>query len=91
VKVSLASLHYALSHKDEALSSYLKAVPRAEIAYESAKFDLFREEVTSDDPSGDSIGEHTAAQWAASLKVLYDIGIIKTRVSAEGKFIPPPR
>jgi hypothetical protein len=42
-------------------------------------------------PSGGSIGEHTAAQWAASLKVLYDIGIIKTRVSAEGKFIPLPR
>jgi NitT/TauT family transport system substrate-binding protein len=91
VKVSLKSLHYALSHKDEALSAFVKAVPRADIPYESAKFGLFKEEVTFDDPSGDSIGEQTAAQWAASLKVLYDIGVIKTRVSADGKFIPLPR
>jgi NitT/TauT family transport system substrate-binding protein len=90
VKVTLASLRYALSHKDEALAAYLRAMPKSDVAYESAKLDAFMAEVTSDDPSGDAIGEHTAAQWAASLKVLHDIGINRTPVSAEGKFIPLP-
>jgi NitT/TauT family transport system substrate-binding protein len=91
VKVSLASLDYALRNKDEALAAFIKITPNADVTYESAKFDAFKELLADNDAVGVSIGEQTMGQWNASLKVLFDIGIIKAPMSAEGKFIPLPQ
>jgi NitT/TauT family transport system substrate-binding protein len=88
VKVSLTSLNYALRNKDEALAAFIKVTPNADISYESAKFDAFKELLTDNDPAGVSIGAQTTSQWDASLKTLLDIGIIKAPMSARGKFIP---
>jgi NitT/TauT family transport system substrate-binding protein len=88
VKVSLASLDYALRNKDEALAAFIKITPNADVTYESAKFDAFKELLTDNDTGGVSLGEQTMGQWNASLKALFDIGIIKAPMSAQGKFIP---
>lgn len=90
VKVTLRSLRYALEHKDEAMATFQKLSPSANLAYESAKFDMFRQLLTADDASGQSIGRQSRADWDASLKTLHEIGIVKTPLSAEGRFVAAP-
>jgi NitT/TauT family transport system substrate-binding protein len=90
VSVSLRSLHYALRNKDEALAAFAKSTANFDASYESAKFDAFRELLTGKETDEASLGEQSAKEWSASLKTLYEIGIIKTPLSAKGRFIPLP-
>jgi NitT/TauT family transport system substrate-binding protein len=90
VGISLSSLRYALRNKDEALAAFAKAMSNIDVAYESAKFDAFKELLTDKEAEGTSIGDQSAEQWSASLKSLYDIGIVRTPLSAQGRFIPLP-
>lgn len=90
VRVTLRSLRYTLAHKDEALATFGRVSPSANLPYESAKFDFFAQLLTADDPSGAALGNETRAEWASTLKVLHDIGIVKTLLSADGRFVPLP-
>lgn len=90
VKITLKSLDYMLAHKDEAMAAFIKVSPIADVAYETAKFDMFKQLLMVDDPAGKSIGKQTKAGWEASLKTLYEIGIVKSVMSPDGKFVALP-
>jgi ABC-type nitrate/sulfonate/bicarbonate transport system substrate-binding protein len=91
VGVTLTSLRYALRNKDEALAAFAKASSNFDDAYESAKFDSFKELLTDKDSEETSIGGQSLEEWNASLKTLYDIGLIKSPLRAQGRFIPLPQ
>jgi hypothetical protein len=74
-------------HPEEAKQAFLKRAPEADLAYENAKFDVFMKLMTADDPSGDSIGKSDPAGWRASLKILYDLGIVKTMLDPDGHIV----
>jgi NitT/TauT family transport system substrate-binding protein len=88
MKVTMKSLRYALGRKDEAMATFLKISPSANVAYEGAKFDMFRQLLLTDDPTGNSVGKQTKPGWDATLKTLYDLGIVKSVLDSEGRFIP---
>lgn len=89
VRVTLNSLHYALTHKEEAVVSFRKVASDSDMTYESAKFDMFKELVLSGDPTGAALGAQDLAGWQASLKTMREIGIVKTTVDPEGRFVTP--
>jgi NitT/TauT family transport system substrate-binding protein len=86
LKVAMKSLIYALQHKDEALEAFAKVSPEADREYESAKLDAFSTLVTQDGSDTRLIGMQSPSGWQASLASLYNIGIIKSPMSADGKF-----
>jgi NitT/TauT family transport system substrate-binding protein len=86
LKVTMKSLIYALQHKDEALEAFAKVSPEADREYESAKLDAFSTLVTQDGSDTRLIGMQSPSGWQASLASLYNIGIIKSPMSADGKF-----
>jgi NitT/TauT family transport system substrate-binding protein len=85
LKVTMRSLTYALDHKAEALEAFAKVNPEADREYESAKLDAFSTLVAQD--GSESIGTQSPSGWQASLASLYDIGILKSPMSADGRFI----
>lgn len=86
LKVTIKSLNYALSHRDEVLAAFAKVNPGADMEYEEAKLDAFSALVTQDGSGAELVGQQSSSEWDASLKSLYDIGILKSPMSAEGKF-----
>jgi ABC-type nitrate/sulfonate/bicarbonate transport system substrate-binding protein len=86
LKVTMTGLVYALNHKDEALEAFSKVSPEADREYESAKLDAFSTLVMQDGSNAELIGMQSLSGWQASLTSLYDIGIIKSPMSADGKF-----
>jgi NitT/TauT family transport system substrate-binding protein len=86
LKVTMRSLIYALHHKDEALEAFSKVNPEADREYESAKLDAFSVLVTQDGSDAELVGIQSPSGWEASLTSLHDIGIIKSLMSADGKF-----
>ena len=86
MKVTIRSLIYALHHKDETLEAFSKVNPEADSEYESAKLDAFGVLVTKDGSDADLVEVQSPSGWEASLTSLYDIGIIKSPMSADGKF-----
>jgi NitT/TauT family transport system substrate-binding protein len=87
VKVATRSIKYALQNPEEAKQAFLKSAPEADLAYENLKFDLFSKLLVAGDPKGDAIGNGTQEGWTGSLKVLRDLGIVKTEIDPTGKFI----
>ncbi len=87
VKVATRSIKYALQNPEEAKQAFLKTAPEADLAYENLKFGLFSKLLVASDPKGDAIGKGTQEGWTGSLKVLRDLGIVKTEIDATGKFI----
>jgi NitT/TauT family transport system substrate-binding protein len=87
VKVTEKSIKYAREHPDEAKQAFLKTAPEADLAYENLKFDLFSKLLAADDPSGNSVGKGTAEGWIHSLKLLHELGIVKTDIDPAGKFL----
>ncbi len=87
VKVAIRSIKYALQNPEEAKQAFLKSAPEADLAYENLKFDLFSKLLVAADPKGDAIGNGTQEGWTGSLKVLRDLGIVKTEIDPTGKFI----
>jgi NitT/TauT family transport system substrate-binding protein len=87
VKVIEKSIKYALQHPDEAKQAFLKTAPEADLAYENLKFDLFSKLLAADDPSGNSVGKGTEEGWTHSLKLLHELGIVKTDIDPTGKFL----
>jgi len=87
VEVTTKSIKYALEHPEEAKQAFLKTAPEADLAYENLKSDVFSKLLVADDPSGQSIGKSDEAGWKNSLKVLRDLGIVKTEIDPTGKFI----
>jgi NitT/TauT family transport system substrate-binding protein len=85
LKVTLKSLRYALQHNDETLAAFAKVNPEMDRDYETAKLEAFGKLVAPAGP--DSIGMQTPAEWQASLQSLYNIGILKAPMSADGKFL----
>jgi NitT/TauT family transport system substrate-binding protein len=86
VKVTEKSIKYALLHPDEAKQAFLKTAPEADLAYENLKFDLFSKLLVADDPSGNSIGRGTKEGWLKSVKLLRELGIVKSDIDPAGKF-----
>jgi len=87
IKVTEKSITYALQHPEEAKQAFLKTAPEADRTYENLKFDLFSKLLVADDPSGKSVGKATKEGWAQSLKLLHELGIVKSDVDPAGKFI----
>jgi NitT/TauT family transport system substrate-binding protein len=87
VKVTEQSIKYTLLHPDEAKQAFLKTAPEADLAYENLKFDLFLKLLVADDPSGNSIGQGTKDGWLKSVKLLRELGIVKSDIDPAGKFI----
>jgi NitT/TauT family transport system substrate-binding protein len=84
LKVTMRSLSYALHHREEALEAFTKVNPEADRDYESAKLDAFGTLVAQD--GSESIGMQSPSGWQASLTSLYDIGILKSPMNADGRF-----
>jgi len=87
VKVTEKSIAYALQHPDEAKEAFLKTAPEADRAYENLKFDLFSKLLVADDPSGKSVGKASKDGWVHSLKLLHELGIVKSDIDPAGKFL----
>jgi len=87
VKVAVKSIEYALQNPEEAKQAFLKTAPEADLAYENLKFELFSKLLVADDPTGKAIGQGTQEGWTHSLKVLHELGIVKTEIDPAGKFI----
>jgi NitT/TauT family transport system substrate-binding protein len=87
VKTTTKSIKYALQNPEEAKQAFLKTAPEADLAYENLKFDLFAKLLVADDPTGNAIGKGTQEGWTNSLKLLRELGILKTDIDATGKFI----
>jgi ABC-type nitrate/sulfonate/bicarbonate transport system substrate-binding protein len=87
VKVTEKSIKYALLHPDEGKQAFLRTAPEADLAYENLKFDLFSKLLAADDPSGNSIGQGTKEGWLKSVKLLRELGIVKSDVDPAGKFL----
>jgi NitT/TauT family transport system substrate-binding protein len=87
VKVAIKSIKYALENPEEAKKAFLKTAPEADAGYENLKFDMFSKLLVAGDPKGDAIGKGTQEGWNNSLKVLHDLGIVKTEIDPIGKFI----
>jgi NitT/TauT family transport system substrate-binding protein len=86
LEVTMRSLAYAFDHKDETMAAFLKVIPEADKDYESAKFDLFRD-LLGNVTDGKAIGMQSRSEWEASLKTLNEIGITKSIISPEDKFV----
>jgi NitT/TauT family transport system substrate-binding protein len=87
VKVAIKGIKYALENPEEAKQSFLKLAPEADVAYEKLKFDMFSKLLAGDESRGDEIGKSSAEGWSRSIKVLCDLGIIKTEIDPAGKFV----
>lgn len=87
VKVAVKGINYALENPEEAKQSFLRQAPEADVAYEKLKFDMFSKLLAGDETRGDAVGKSTAEGWNRSLKVLRDLGIIKTEINPAGKFV----
>lgn len=83
LEVTTRSLTYALDHKAEALEAFAKMNPEADREYEAAKFDAFSTLVAQD--GSESIEAQSSSEWQKSLASLYDIGILRSPMSADGK------
>jgi NitT/TauT family transport system substrate-binding protein len=84
--VTFRSLDYTFAHKDEAMEAFLKIVPEADQTYESAKFDMFGELVRDSD-AGHRGGQQSRAQWESTMRTLHDVGLTKSLLSVDGKFV----
>jgi NitT/TauT family transport system substrate-binding protein len=87
VKVAIRSIKYELQNPDEAKQAFFKTAPEADPAYENLKFSLFSKLLVADDPKGDAIGKGTQEGWIHSLKLLRELGIVKTEIDSAGKFV----
>jgi NitT/TauT family transport system substrate-binding protein len=87
VKTTTKSIKYALANPEEAKQAFLKTAPEADLAYENLKFDLFAKLLVADDPTGNAIGKGTQEGWTNSLKLLRELGIVKTDIDPTAKFI----
>jgi NitT/TauT family transport system substrate-binding protein len=90
LKVTMRSIGYALNHKDEALEAFLKVAPGSDREYESAKFDAFKD-LSHIDAEGSSILAQSRSEWDATMTSLYDVGISRTLLSADGKYAESER
>ena len=84
--VTIRSISHAFNHKEEALESFFKVVPEADKEYESAKFDLFRDLAQAGDDRGPA-GTQSQEEWDATMKSLRNVGITRTLLTAEGRFV----
>ena len=84
--VTIRSIAHAFSHKEETLEAFLKVVPEADKEYESAKLDLFRDLAQAGDDKRPA-GTQSREEWDATMKSLRDVGITRTLLTAEGKFV----
>jgi NitT/TauT family transport system substrate-binding protein len=87
IKVTKKSIQYALQHPEEAKQAFLKTAPEADLAYENLKFDLFSRLLVADDPSGKSVGTGSKEGWSHSLKLLHELGVVKSDIDPTGKFV----
>jgi NitT/TauT family transport system substrate-binding protein len=91
VDVTVRSIRYALEHPEEAKQAFLKTAPESDLAYENLKSDVFAKLLVADDPTGGSIGKSDETGWKNSLRILHDLGIVKTEIDPTGKFIQQAR
>jgi NitT/TauT family transport system substrate-binding protein len=83
--VVLRGLKHTVAHPEDAVDAFVKISPSANLPYEKVKLAYFNRMLTSDDPSGEKIGQQTAAGWDASLETLVKIGIVTKKMDATGK------
>jgi NitT/TauT family transport system substrate-binding protein len=84
LSVTFRSLGYSFDHKDEAMEAFFKMVPEADRAYESAKFDMFRE-LAQDDDADHGVGPQSREAWEATMRSLRDVGLTRSVLSVDGK------
>lgn len=87
VKVVIKSIRYELQNPEEAKQAFFKTAPEADKAYENLKFGLFTKLLVADDPKAEAIGKGTQEGWSHSLKLLHELGIVKTEIDPAGKFV----
>lgn len=84
LSVTFRSLGYSFDHKDEAMEAFFKVVPEADRAYESAKFDMFRE-LAQDDDANHGVGPQSREAWEATMRSLRDVGLTRSVLGVDGK------
>jgi NitT/TauT family transport system substrate-binding protein len=84
LSVTFRSLDYSFAHKDEAMEAFFKIVPEADRAYESAKFDMFRE-LAEDDDADHGVGPQSREAWESTMRSLRDVGLTRSVLSVDGK------
>jgi len=87
VKVATKSIKYELQNPDEAKQAFFQTAPEADKAYENLKFGLFTKLLVAGDPKGEEIGKGTQEGWGQSLKLLHELGIVKSDIDPVGKFV----
>ena len=75
-----------MDHKQEAIEALFKNAPGSDREYESAKFDVFKDlaQISAD---GRSISTQSRSDWDGTMKALHDVGISRSLLSAEGKYV----
>jgi NitT/TauT family transport system substrate-binding protein len=84
LSVTFRSLGYSFDHKDEAMAAFFKVVPEADRAYESAKFDMFKDLVRDDDIDH-GVGPNSREAWEATMQSLREVGLTRSVLSVDGK------
>lgn len=87
VKVAISGIKYELQNPEEAKQAFFKTAPEADLAYENLKFALFTKLLVADDPSGKEVGKGTQEGWTHSIKLLRELGIVKSEIDPAGKFV----
>jgi ABC-type nitrate/sulfonate/bicarbonate transport system substrate-binding protein len=84
LSVTFRSLGHSFDHKDEAMEAFFKIVPEADRAYESAKFDMFKE-LAQDNDADHGVGPQSREAWEATMRSLRDVGLTRSVLSVDGK------
>jgi NitT/TauT family transport system substrate-binding protein len=87
VTIAIKGIKYELQNPEEAKQAFFKAAPEADKAYENLKFGLFTKLLVADDPSGNQVGKGTPEGWGHSIKLLRELGIVKSEIDPMGKFV----
>jgi NitT/TauT family transport system substrate-binding protein len=86
LKASLEGWSYAVDHPKEAVDAYAAKRPESDRAFNEANFSQLLGILQSPDVSRDGFGAQTSERWAATQDILFDLGLIESRVDVGSLF-----
>jgi NitT/TauT family transport system substrate-binding protein len=80
LKASLEGWVYAVEHPQEAVDAYAASRPESDRAFNEANFTQLIPILTSPDVLSHGFGTQTRERWTSTQDILYDLGLIESRV-----------
>ncbi|MEE2754294.1 MAG: ABC transporter substrate-binding protein [Candidatus Latescibacterota bacterium] len=86
LKASLKGWAYAVDHPKEAVDTYTAKRPETDRKFNEANFSQLIRILQSPDVSRDGFGAQTSERWSSTQDILYDLGMIESRVDIGSLF-----